>query len=191
MEKEVLRKIMDNKGNSWNIKTKEYMRKTDMTNEILYDMSRTELRKKVREVDKKYWLKEMGNLKTLKMYMNYKSDIKDEAIYDNRISSMWLFRARSNSLKLNQRAYFFKPNHKIEDKICGLCEDEEESLEHFMLICKKLEGKRNNELINRFRGSNIKETLGLLLFETRGEDLELIKEMITYVGDKRNLDLRG
>ena len=161
------------------------MRKTDMTKEILYEMSRSELRKKVREVDKKYWLKEMGNLKTLEMYMKYKSDIKDEPIYDNRISSMWLFRARSNSLKLNQRAYFLKPNHKIEDKICNLCEEEEESLEHFMLKCNKLERKRNYELINRFKGSNIKETLGLLLFETRGEDLELIKEMITNMWETR------
>ena len=106
MVKEVLRKVMENKGNSWNIKMNEYMRKTDMTKEILYEMSRSELRKKVREVDKNYWLKEMGNLKTLEMYMKYKSDIKDEPIYDNRISSMWLFRARSNSLKVNQSAFF-------------------------------------------------------------------------------------
>ena len=108
-----------------------------------YEMNRTELRKKVREIDKKYWLNEMGNLKSLEMYKKYKTEIKEVRIYDNRISSQWLFRARSNSLKVNQRAYFFKPGYKEEDKICELCKKEEESLEYFMLNCKDLKGIRN------------------------------------------------
>ncbi|CAL4068900.1 unnamed protein product, partial [Meganyctiphanes norvegica] len=140
--------------------------------------NRTELRKKVREIDKRYWINEMEKLKSLEMYRKYKTEIKEVRIYDNRISSQWLFRARSNSLKVNQRSYFLKTGHKEEDKICGLCKKEEESLEHFILKCKDLGGKRNKELIKKYKGRNGKETVGLLLFETKGEDLESIKEMI-------------
>ncbi|CAL4078361.1 unnamed protein product, partial [Meganyctiphanes norvegica] len=108
MIKEVLRKVMDNTGNSWNKKMNQYLEKTDLTNETLYEMSRTELRNKVREIDKRFWINEMEQLKTLEIYRKYKTEIKEVRIYDNRISSKWLFRARSNSLKVNQRSYFLK-----------------------------------------------------------------------------------
>ena len=43
-----------------------------------------------------------------------------------------------------------------------------------MIKCGNLEAKRNKELIGKYKGINYEE----LLFQTRGEDLELIKEMI-------------
>ena len=102
------------------------------------------------------------------MYRKYKTEIKEVRIYDNRISSQWLFRARSNSLKVNQRAYFFKPGYKEEDKICGLCKKEEESLEHFILKCKNLGGKRNKELIKKIQRTEWKRNSGTLIVRDKG-----------------------
>ena len=47
----------------------------------------------------------------------YKTEINDDGIYDNRKTSIWLFRQKSNSLGDNKRAYFLKEGYKL----CGLC----------------------------------------------------------------------
>ena len=50
---------------------------------------------------------------------------------------------------------------------CDLCGEEKEDLEHFVLKCPRLESKRRG-VIGRFKRNGDRDTLGILLFETRG-----------------------
>ena len=61
---------------------------------------------------------------------------------------------------------------------CEMCGGEWEDLIHFTLKCNGLEDKRNHEIVNKMRGSNERETIGNLLFRTKGEDLEEVKKML-------------
>ena len=104
----------------------------------LQEMSKAEIRNRVREVDKEEWQVELENLKSLKVYRDDKKDIKEEGIYENSEASKHFFKARTNSLELNSRTHFLRNGNRL----CDLCE-EEETLEHFLLNCEQLETKRN------------------------------------------------
>ena len=63
--------------------------------------------------------------------------------YRNNICSTYLVKARTNSLQLEEHLGRGQHNY---NKTCKLCE-EEEDLEHFIVRCLKLEGKRNPEIM--------------------------------------------
>merc|ERR1711954_28407 len=86
-----------------------------------------------------------GELKELKkedIKKRFKGKIKDDGCFDNKFSSILLFRARSNTLKLNT-----ENRHRNGNTKCDLCGDEKEDLIHFLLDCKELERKRDEGII--------------------------------------------
>ena len=66
-----------------------------------------------------------------------KKDIEEEKIYDNSFSSILLYKARTNTLPLQDRKRFTN-----ENTICELCKKETENLEHFLLDCEQLSEER-------------------------------------------------
>ena len=71
----------------------------------------------------------MENKSTLKLYRDYKKNIKEQWI-DNTEDSKLQVRGRTNTLNLNWRN-----RHQGKSKQCPTCECEIETLEHFLIEC--------------------------------------------------------
>ena len=57
------------------------------------------------EKDTEKWESEIQNKSTLSLYRRFKTEIKEEKIYDNRYSYRLLFCARSNTLDVNDGSW--------------------------------------------------------------------------------------
>ena len=65
--------------------------------------------------------------KTLKIYREFKEDIKEKNLYENYYASVLVFKARINCLSL-----FWKKRFCGEDEVYQLYQAEEETLEYFL-----------------------------------------------------------
>ena len=113
-----------------------------------------------------------------------KKEIKQENIYDNRYSSVLLFRARANILELNDRQ---RHNKVHKDTSCKMCGTEYEDLIHFMIKCKELEEERNIQLIMKKKVNNDEDTVGNLLFDIEESDFDTTKKMLQRMWNKRKI----
>ena len=135
--------------------------------EIKDGMSKEQLKKKIEDKDTKDWKEELNNKTSLKIYREWKRTIKEETFYDNRPSSVVLFKCRTNNLELNDRNKFMN-----QDTRCKLCEETNEDLAHYLLHCPAYNEIRSkipefqqpyieneNELIGKylFTSKNIKK----------------------------------
>ncbi|XP_037562749.1 uncharacterized protein LOC119442090 [Dermacentor silvarum] len=73
---------------------------------------------------------------TLQLYRTCKTDIHREDFYDNSIGSSLLFEARAGALRTLEYRHHFDPT--IASTICRACGEEDESIEHIVLRCKRL-----------------------------------------------------
>jgi len=120
------------KETKWIQQIKTYMKELNINLSCIENMSNTKIKMMTKEFDDKLWKKDILNKSTLKIYRKYKHEIKDEQdIYDNTAASVTLFRARTGTLLRD----FKRP---IDDKICILCKEENEDIQHFLLKCSAL-----------------------------------------------------
>ena len=124
----------------------------------------------------------MATKSTLFIYRMYKVSMKEEGIYRNDSPSVFLYRARANALGLKD----FNRHREGGETQCGLCGEEDEDLGHFILRCREI-GERDCDMVERMRGENDNETLGLLLF-SRGE-IKDVGMMIYRMWGERTLKL--
>ena len=110
------------------------------------EIEKKTLKKKIIEFDTQIWKKEMMQKPSLKWYRVGKEDIGYEICYKNDISSTYLAKARTNSLQLEDQIGRGIANY---DKTCKLCAEEGEDLEHFIVRCPELEGKRYQDIMER------------------------------------------
>ena len=111
----------------------------------LKEMSKKEVKNKVRERDTKLWEENMQEKDTLKWYRMGKKKIQYDMCYRNGYSSKILARARTNTLQLEEFIHRRNRNH---NKMCKLCGREEEDLKHFVINCPRLGSKRNRRIMN-------------------------------------------
>ena len=125
----------------WFKKIKLYMDKVEMTQEQLFTMSKEQIKKKIDEWDTLQWKEGMELKSTLEIYRDYKTNIKEETwvLNNNKVNIM--MRARSDTLKLNWREFGTE-----SAKICKLCNEENETLQHFILDCDRLQEVRSGYL---------------------------------------------
>ena len=64
-------------------------------------MSKNAIKKKIREMDNRKWKKDIETKTSLTMYEKHKTEIKEESIYDNRLSTKLWFGSRTNTLEIN------------------------------------------------------------------------------------------
>ena len=76
---------------------------------------------------------------SLQIYKQFKNDFDEEEIYDNRPSSTILYKARTNTLQLNDRNRH--TNKKIHCLVCDT--DDKEDIYHFMLHCTAYKEQRS------------------------------------------------
>ena len=85
----------------------------------------------------------MQDKTTMSIYKKFKHTIRDEQdLYDNTASSVTLFSARTDTLKLN-----WERRHTDGHTICDLCKfNLIEDLHHFLMECPTITGTRKSIL---------------------------------------------
>lgn len=127
-------------------KIKEYLNLLEIENvEELVNLTNRQIEMKSRGRDEMAWKEELSAKSTLEIYSRHKKEIKEETFYDNTEKSVLLFKARSNTLKLGWRNKYEGGNI-----ICKLCGDGEETMLHFLKMCKTLKDVRvKHDMVGR------------------------------------------
>ena len=156
----------------------EYLKKLNIQFEEINTLSIENIKNISRKVDTRKWKEDMKVKSSLKIYREFKLEIKEEKFYDNRDSSKYFFQAKTNTLPLNTTR-----RHIGGETKCELCNYENEDLIHFLLDCKGLEHKRNVEIMRKNLKQSKEATAGSILFGK--EDKEDIKDMIDKMWNYR------
>ena len=181
-DKEKKKKIVKVKGNKWMEQLDKYLEILNIEYGDIEEKDKKEIKRIIKEYDDNKWKAELESKPLARIYYEKKKEIKQEKIYDNRWSSVLLFRARANILDLNDRQRF---NQGHKDTSCKLCGEEYEDLTHFLIKCKGLEEQRNTQIILKNKGSNDEVTVGNVLFDIEEQDLEKTKKMLQRMWNKR------
>ena len=107
-------------------------------------LEKKELKRKITEYDTQIWMEEMLHKPSLQWYRIGKKKIGYEMCYRNTKHSAYLAKARTNSLQLEVHLGRGLENY---DRTCKLCRIEDEDLEHFLIRCPALQGKRDPEIM--------------------------------------------
>ena len=122
---------------------------------------------------------------TLQIYTDLKKNFGDEEMYDNRLSSNILNKAKSNTLQLNDRN-----RHTNKTINCMVCDkDEKEDIYHFILHCTLYKQKRSNSthLQQPLYRMN-EDILGHFLFDK--EDIEEKKKLLFAIWKRRQHQMK-
>ena len=141
MMEDVIRK----KKGKWYKTTNSYIEELNITWDMLYTLTKKEIKALTRNHDNSQWENELKERKTLKYYKEGKIKIGYEHCYRNNVNSQFLAMTRINALGLEEAK---KRGNRFHNATCKLCNYEEEDLVHFVIKCPKLEDKRNSEIIN-------------------------------------------
>ena len=139
---ELLKKILElmtERNMRWVKETNRYMELVGIRDRELIEMSKEALKERTKKWDTKLWEEEIGNKSSRKIYREWKKEIIEEKVYDNRLFSVILYNARTNCLPLADRKRFVR-----ESTECKLCGETEEDLVHFILYCPAFREERIN-----------------------------------------------
>ena len=182
--KEVLRAMKEDGNYNWMKATNRYLEEIGIRYGDIGRLTKEELKGKVQDWDSRKWREEVNSKVSLKIYEREKTEIREEDVYDNRPSSIILFRARSNTLPLNDRN-----RHKNESMECKLCGNEREDLKHFLLDCRELENYRREVVqLQRPYQENSEEIIGRFLFNK--VNVEETKEILYRMWRKREQTIK-
>ena len=178
--KEILIKVRESAGNTWNRGLNRCLEKVGLSYENLIEMSKAEIKRKVREYDTGKWKEGLERKASVRIYRENKTEVREDRIYDNGRPAQILFQARANNMALNE-----KNRHREEGETrCEICgEGERENLGHFLLACETLGVERDEELIERNSGATAEEWIGNILWKE--EDMERVKRMLGKMWQKR------
>ena len=151
----------------WFNNVDSYIRELGIQWEDIGKMTKAEIKRMIRNYDNECWEDSLNSKSTLKFYREGKNKIGYDLCYRNNINSMFLARARMNSLKLEEAIGRGKKNH---NKCCKLCHQEEEDLVHFIVKCPKLEKIRNYELMDKEIQDPGKRMIELLFKQNRYQE---------------------
>ena len=151
----------------------------------LTEISKKEVKKKIKDRDTRIWREKMEEKETLKWYRKGKEKIQYDQCYRNGLSSKLLARARTNTLKLEE---VINRRNREYDKTCKLCGAEEENLRHYILECPRLEGKRDRGLMEKWRNIDKDKQLIDILFNEK--DHEKLRQMLGTMWQHRKDLLR-
>ena len=144
--KEMMEDTIKKQKGIWYVTISSYLKELGITWDMLYTLTKSEIKTLTRHYDTQLWEKELKEKKILKYYKEGKGKMKYEYCYRNNINSMFLARARLNALGLEEAK---RRGNIFHNTICKMCKQEDEDLLHFVIECPKLENKRNYEIIDR------------------------------------------
>ena len=100
--KEMMLDTIETGKGRWYTNINSYREELGITWKDLYDMSKKELKRRIRVYDTERWNINLENKSTLKYYAEGKTEIGYEFCYRNNLNSTFLARARTNSLRLEE-----------------------------------------------------------------------------------------
>ena len=158
--KKMMRDTLDKGKGRWYKAINEYREELELSWEILENTDRPTLKKIIKMYDTEKWKDGLRKKTSLRFYIQEKKEIRYDLCYRNNKNSMFYARARINALKLEEHK-----GRGIEgyDKTCKLCKEENEDLVHFISKCRKLEGIRDYELLDK-NISNPEDRMRKLLY---------------------------
>ena len=112
----------------------------------------------------------------MKIYREFKEDIKEEKMYENSYASVLLFRARTNCLNV-----FWRKRFCGEDGVCLLCQTKEETLKHFLRRCESLRPQRNEHDVT----DSLPMSEMLLFGEGKQDEIQGRKKYLVDIWKKR------
>ena len=130
IKKIFLREFQESK-NKWIRNLKSYMQLININIRQLEVMKIEEIQRKVEHWDTESWRNSKENKSTLDIYNTFKTKVREEKWITNSIGSMLLTRARTNTVRFSWRNRFNGGEER-----CPCCEEEVETLNHFLLHCK-------------------------------------------------------
>ena len=170
--------------NKWWKKSLKYIEETKVSLGEIMHKKKEEIDIKIKRWDTAKWRAEMEKKERLSIYRMWKKEIKEEEVYDNRYSSVILFKARTDTLPLN-----YKNRHSGGNIGCLLCGEEREDLEHFLLDCTEYSDSRCIVIeLQKPHEENRKEVIGKFLFE--GKDIEKKKEVLQKMWRIRQVKIK-
>ena len=173
--KEMMQDTIRLKTGKWYKTVNSYIEELNIDWTDVYQMSKEELKRKIKNYDTKAWEDNLVNKSTLKFYREGKTKIGYESCYRNNANSMFQARARTNSLKLEEA---IGRGNGYYNKNCKLCEQGEENLIHFIAECPALEGKRRYDLFNRDISNPRQRTIELLFKQKKYQEVgQMIKDL--------------
>ena len=170
--------IATEKGH-WYTSINAHRKELGISWDALLEMSKEELKKRIRNYDTEKWHEGLESKSTMKHYAQGKTKFGYEFCYRNNFNSTFLARARINSLKLEEHKGRGNPHY---DKTCKLCKGGIEDIVHFLIDCKELEEDRNYHLIDNSL-KNSEEKMIKLLFQS--EDFQGTGHMIKKMWNRR------
>ena len=144
--KEMMEDVIRRKKGKWYKTTNSYIEELNITWDMLYTLTKKEIKALTRKHDNAQWENELKERITLKYYKEGKEKIGYDHCYRNNVNSQFLAMARINAIGLEEAK---KRGCSFYNATCKLCSYEEEDLVHFAIKCPKLENKRNNEIVNK------------------------------------------
>ena len=167
----------------WFKTTQKYVNEINQTFESLEVMSVNEIKRKLNDYDTERWKNEINTKSSIKIYKDWKKEIKEEPIYDNRPESITLYRARANCLPLMERN-----RHTGENTQCP-CGEGIENLEHMLLQCQEYNEIRIlTKELQRPYNEKPADVIGSFLFDT--ENIEEKKAVLHKIWRKREARAR-
>ena len=122
----------------WIRTANSYRQEIGVSWEEIMDMDRRKLKLKIRDWDTQQWLEEVVQRPTLQWYREAKLYIGYDDCYRNNSNSDYLAKARTNCLQLEE---YFDRRNRNHDTTCKLCNQGEKKLEHFLVVCPRLQAK--------------------------------------------------
>ena len=157
----------------WSRTVQKYRQELGIRHNDLKEISKKEIKNKVKERDTRLWEENMEEKETLKWYKRGKKKIGYDMCYRNTFNSKLLARARTNTLQLEE---FINRRNRNHNKTCKLCGREEEDLKHFLLNCPRLGSKRNREIMTKWYNRDKDRQLIDILFNEK--DYDKIRKMV-------------
>ena len=149
-------------------------------------VTKMDIERRAKKWDSKKWEDEVKERTSLGMYKEWKTEIKEDLVYDNKPASMVLFRARTATLPLNDRK-----RHTGQSTECVICGCEKEDLKHFLLDCPD-EGISQERcktiLLQKPMRENQETIMGTFLFES--ENIEEKKDILYNMWKARRRTLK-
>ena len=161
--KEMMNHSIEKKKGKWFNAVDEYRLELGLTWDSMKEIDRQSIKKLIRKYDTQKWKEGLDRKYSMIFYRMEKKEIGYEQCYRNNSYSIFLAKARINSLQLEEHIGRGIKDYEAKCKLCG---KEIEDIVHFIIKCDKLESKRNYNLIDR-NIQNPVERMSELLFKNR------------------------
>ena len=174
----------------WIKTVQRYLNEAGLNLENLKEYSANQIRRVINDKDTREWRESMENKSSLLIYRSFKVQIEEIKWFRNGGKWSIMIAARANTLRLGWREWELE-----EGKICKLCREENETLEHFLIVCCELQETRSKycELqMPRIENNNI--IIGEILMLTNnhnGEDSQYFVNMLWDLWNMRSKAIKS